>query len=400
MITAAAVLFFIGVALFVTDYLHSRNRMPGEITRNDYGKGGRSEGVKVQLEDGEKSEIQVEVSEREYASKEIQEVFRRCIRQMDQLILGENESPDRVESDLNLVTKMPGEPINISWETDRYDVVSVNGELREEALVPEGTKVMLKAVLTYEIDRKEQALYECAVMVYPPENNEAEPVRRLEQAIREAEEQTRNKKVLKLPGSLDGKPVHYYPHMEERGIVLMVMALLIGILLYALDIQNENQEDRKKKDQMLIDYPEIINKLTLFLGAGMTVKRAWKKIVQDYEAQKSVCGQRYAYEEMKKTCYEMDSGITESESYVRFGRRCNLQEYVRMGALLSQNLRRGTKGLNQILRLEALQALEERKARARQRGEEAGTKLLVPMFLMLAVVLVMVVVPAFLSFQM
>lgn len=396
----AAVVFLLGSVLLVTDYLHSRSGMSAELVRNDYGKGSRSESLKVQVEDGEKSEVQVEISEREYTSKEVQEVFRRCIRQMEQIILGDNESPDRVESDLNLVTKMPGEPIDISWETDRYDVVSVNGELKKEHLAPEGTKVMLRAVLTYEKNRREQAQYECAVMVCPPGKNKAEPVSMLENVIRETEERTRNKKVLKLPENLDGKKVHYYPRMEERGIVLMVMALLTGILLFALDIQNETKEQQKRKRQMLMDYPEIINKLTLFLGAGMTVKRAWRRIVQDYEAQESVWGKRYAYEEMKKTCYEMDSGITESESYVRFGRRCSLQEYVRMGALLSQNLRRGTKGLSQILRLEALQALEERKARARQLGEEAGTKLLVPMFLMLAVVLVMVVVPAFLSFQM
>ena len=66
-----------------------------------------------------------------------------------------------------------------------------------------------------------------------------------------------------------------------------------------------------------------------------------------------------------------------------------------IGALLSQNLRKGTKGLNDMLRLEAIQSFEERKARARRLGEEAGTKLLLPMFLMLAEVLVIVVVPAF-----
>ena len=43
---------------------------------------------------------------------------------------------------------------------------------------------------------------------------------------------------------------------------------------------------------------------------------------------------------------------------------------------------------------------EERKARARRLGEEAGTKLLLPMFLMLAEVLVIVVVPAFFTVQM
>ena len=50
-----------------------------------------------------------------------------------------------------------------------------------------------------------------------------------------------------------------------------------------------------------------------------------------------------------------------------------------------------------MLRLEAVQAFEERKATAKRLGEEAGTKLLLPMFLMLAIVLVIVIVPAFFS---
>ena len=89
----------------------------------------------------------------------------------------------------------------------------------------------------------------------------------------------------------------------------------------------------------------------------------------------------------------------ESESYERFGKRCGLQEYIRLGALLSQNLRKGTKGLSQLLRMESTQAFEERKALAKRTGEEAGTKLLMPMFLMLGEVLIIVIVPAFLSIQ-
>ena len=48
---------------------------------------------------------------------------------------------------------------------------------------------------------------------------------------------------------------------------------------------------------------------------------------------------------------------------------------------------------------EAVQALEDRKSRARQLGEEAGTRLLIPMLLMLIIVITIVVVPAFLSIQ-
>ena len=39
-----------------------------------------------------------------------------------------------------------------------------------------------------------------------------------------------------------------------------------------------------------------------------------KKTVTDYEAQREVWGERFVYEEMKQTCYEMESGIMESES--------------------------------------------------------------------------------------
>ena len=77
-----------------------------------------------------------------------------------------------------------------------------------------------------------------------------------------------------------------------------------------------------------------------------------------------------------------------------------VKAYRKLAALLTQNLRKGSKGLSELLRTEADQAFEERKAAAKKRGEEAGTKLLLPMFMMLSMVLLIVIVPAFLSIQM
>ena len=62
-------------------------------------------------------------------------------------------------------------------------------------------------------------------------------------------------------------------------------------------------------------------------------------------------------------------------------------------------MRKGTKGLTDLLKKEAREAFEDRKNEARRLGEEAGTKLLGPMFMMLAVVLLIIVVPAFLTVQ-
>ncbi len=401
MLLMLVLIFFGGTLLFAADFVNSRLALEEGLTRNSYGAGSRTERLEVTAGEGERRKIEVQVSEQAYSGEELKSMFQRCIVRMDKLILGTNRSLDHIESDMNLPAAIEGVPIEIAWELDRYDVMNVYGEIQEEGLAKEGTLVALKGVLTYSEDPSKQVLYERTAMVFPKTLNEGEQqAADIEKVILETDKKTQTEKILTLPRELDGKPLLFFAAPDSRGAVLMAMAVLIGILLLALEKQNQERELSERRAQMQLDYPEIINKLTLLLGAGMTVKRAWRKITMDYEEEKHIWGVRHAYEEMRQACNEMDSGITEAESYERFGRRCGLQTYTKLGALLSQNLRKGTKGLNQILRTEAIQSFEERKARAKRLGEEAGTKLLAPMFLMLAVVLVIVIVPAFMSVQM
>ena len=141
----------------------------------------------------------------------------------------------------------------------------------------------------------------------------------------------------------------------------------------------------------------MISKFAMLLGTGTTVKQVWEKIVQDYEKQRENGREQLAYEEMGVALREMNSGVSETEAYERFGRRCEVVEYIKFGALLSQNLRKGSKGLSDVLRMEVVRSFEECKATAKRMGEEAGTKLLLPMLGMLGVVMIMVMVPAFLT---
>ena len=67
--------------------------------------------------------------------------------------------------------------------------------------------------------------------------------------------------------------------------------------------------------------------------------------------------------------------------------------------MLSQNLRQGSRGITELLSREAEEAFEDRKNLAKKLGEEAGTKMMIPMFIMLAVVFIIVIVPAFFSIQ-
>ena len=67
--------------------------------------------------------------------------------------------------------------------------------------------------------------------------------------------------------------------------------------------------------------------------------------------------------------------------------------------MLSRDLRRGDEFLLDRLQEMNQEAWEEHKKKVRIRSEEAQTKLLLPMFLTLAAILVMVAAPAMMSMQ-
>ena len=71
---------------------------------------------------------------------------------------------------------------------------------------------------------------------------------------------------------------------------------------------------------------------------------------------------------------------------------------MKLASLLEQNRRTGIANLRTLLKAEMNAAWEERKNMARRQGEEAGTKLLGPLFLMLIIVMVVIIVPALMSF--
>ena len=149
----------------------------------------------------------------------------------------------------------------------------------------------------------------------------------------------------------------------------------------------------------MLDYPEIVNKLALYMGAGMTIRNAFLKMGEDYRKQERR-KKRYVYEEILIACYELQGGRLETEAYDHFGRRCQVQAYLKLSALLAQNLRKGSNDLLQMLRQEADSAFAQRKSLAKKLGEEAGTKLLLPMMMMLCIVMVIIIIPAYFSFMM
>ena len=366
------------------------------LSRNGHGEGEREEELEVIIGDMKESMI-ITIQEQEYTRQQFEQVIQNSGESLQALVLGENKSLDEVRRKLNLVSEIPNTGIRVSWELDNYEVMNLQGELRTENLNDNGTLVRLTAILSYREEKAEVSFYAC---VYPPLLNQSEKLlKKINEEIDRLDEETKEEKNLLLPMSVDGIPIIWKHGRNFRAAGLMLLGIILTLFIYVSDQEKKKQQKKIRSMQLALDYPQMVSKFTLYLGAGMTVRKTWYRICEDYEGQKEVKGRREVYEEMIYTMHEIQGGSSEGECYENFGERCGLPVYKKFSAMLSQNLKKGTKGLTSLLNQESNNAFEERKSFAKQLGEEAGTKMMIPMFLMLAVVLVIIVVPAFFSIQ-
>ena len=364
----------------------------GRIIRGDYRKGSVEVQLKTDCTEGETGSFQIEVAPVLLKDDEVQDLFEEFWMRLPEYILGDNEALDRISFDLVLEECYDEYPFMLEWKSDSPAVVGSTGRVYPtEKAVP----VEMQVRITYGEIVREETLYLKVVPV--PLSAGEQTYADLEKLLLQSEYDSRGEEVWSLPDEWQGKAINWQQETEDYSVALWVLAIITAVLVYAMSDQDLHRQREQRKKRMQRDYPDIVHKLVLYIGAGMTTRGAFQKIAGDYEQKKREEDLQPAYEEMLYACRELHSGVSEASVYEHFGKRTGLQEYIRLSTLLTQNLKKGNNTLLERLREEADRAGEEQLQNCKRLGEEAGTKLLVPMVLMLLVVMVMIMIPAFSS---
>ena len=387
-------------------YLIDGNR----LVRPDYGEGDQEVRLKVSMEpieepaaEGEKmnsftEEMTLRIKERSYQKEQLEKLFQDAAKYLDIAVLGENESAEAVYEDLCFCRNIPETSLLVDWKPEDLGLIGRDGSVKNEEIKGEGVRTKVTAILSYQEEVREHTM-EFSIM--PRQYAEEEKLhRKLEEAVQTASESTREEPWLKLPYAVDGYRLSWAETGWDISKALFGLGLLTAVLAWIYKDKELEKQMKHRKNQMLLDYPEIINKFNLLINAGMTVKQAWIKIAEDYKKKKEEGGieKRYAYEEMLLTVHKLRLSVPEPIAYEAFGRRTGLVPYMKFSTLIAQNLKKGSSGLCELLSREAAEAFESRKETAKRLGEEAGVKLLGPMMVMLIIVFMIILIPAFLSF--
>ena len=369
----------------------------GYLERGEYGEGATTYEFMVEGLTDEPLACQAEIPARRYTDAEAERIFGGILDALPDQILGENADLSRVERDLALPDSFEG-GITAEWYSDTPELLDSYGVIQNGECPEEGASVWLTVELS---DGTHQAERTNAVTVYPRTLTQAERLAAaVGEAIRRESDRSLTEPAVKLPETYEGRKLRYY--QESGGYeAIPLLGVLLAVLFYVRDRSREEEERKRRRQQLQLDYADVVYQLMVFIGAGLTVPRAWERIVRNYEERRreGLVPERPAYEEMADARSQMQCGVPEGQAIAQFGQRCGLQPYLKLSSLLEQNRRTGTKNLTQLLHLEMESAWEQQKTVARRLGEEAGTKLMLPLLLLLLVVMVIIMVPAMMSMQ-
>ena len=335
--------------------------------------------------------FQIRVAPRQLSTEEVIAYVDSFRREVGSMILGENADYEHVITPLNLLDSYDGYPFEVSWESEDSKVLDSGGKI--------GTLLQDREILLHYTLRYGQYEYkgEIPLILRPPDRT-LEEQRALELALylEQAEADNRKQEAYVLPEKWQGVEVAWSVEEKDYSLLLWCITPVLAVLLFFVKDQDIQKELEERTEKLQQEYPELVHMLVLYIGAGMSVRGAFSQISKEYEKrQEKASSKSFCREELLLLCRQLQAGTLEDIAIDSFGRRIGVREYIRLCTLLVQNRKRGNKELLSRLLEEANASLEEQLLTVRKSGEEAGTKLLIPMVCMLGIVMVIIMVPAF-----
>ena len=369
------------------------------LERNAYGAGSYEQEMTLEVEGYEDAfAYKVTVPEQILTTEEEQHYLAAAGEELRQVFLGENSSLNCIRERVVVCDSYQEGRVLAEWYFADGDIVDMEGNIIAEELPEEGVLTSVQVNLSCGESSAEEEFY---FRVFPLEQSEQEKL--LGQVAKAIETQgnKNGEQYLSLPEVIGEYQLAWQAKDEHKPEQILFFGIIMAAFIPLLEHSRQQEREKKRQCMLELAYPDIVSKMALLLSAGMTPQGAFKRIAYAYEKKRKgyVISEQPAYEEMLITCHEMESGTGEQRAYENFGERCGLSGYRKFGNILAQNLRKGSQGVVALLEQEVEHAFEERKSTAKRYGEEAGTKLLFPMMLMLGIVLAILIVPAMAAFS-
>lgn len=167
-------------------------------------------------------------------------------------------------------------------------------------------------------------------------------------------------------------------------VLFLLIAVIAFVLVYYVDARLDGMI-AKQREEILLDYPNVLSKLALLINSGMMLRDAWQTVANS--------GDRKFYREMQRASHNINNGYSEIAAYEEFADACKINEIKKFISIICQNIEKGSGELVQVMKELSVEAWTSKKNIAKARGASASTKLILPIGICFVGILVMIMVP-------
>ena len=372
----------------------------GYLMREDYGGASYTRELHVKTAEGE-TDVAIEVAPRRYTASEVEAILSEAAEAAREIMLG-GQKEAHVNGDLVFFDRLPDLPVSVIFQTSDPELIDWEGRLGDD-IPAEGEAVTVTADLFFdgEVDIKRETdtdvtvrTEEISLTVFPREETKAERLARLSRVNAEKGQNISSDRLL-LPGSIDGQAAEWSGRDSGDGLIFLFLGGVIAVVFLFAKQSSDREAERRRREALSRDYPLVVGKVLLLLKAGMSIRGAFEKISADYRRSLKGGGRRReGLELVNSLVTAMANGMPESAALRNLAENAPVREYRTMGLLLLGGIRKGTDEAVRLLAMSEAEAFEERRKAARILGEEAETKMIFPMLLLMGVVFALLLVPA------
>lgn len=397
LLTEAVIIILLVIVLILGTIFAPKDMV---LKRNLFGEGTKE--VTVSLKEKKKrKKITYRLREQELSSAQIDKIYTEFFRQLKKEMAGKNSGLEKVTTALSFPESLDGYPFKITYEFLEDGYIWLDGTLneKEQSKLRKGESYTTTLTVKASYWKYEQSRKYTVRIFAKPDTVQHGLFYKVEQYLKKKEAQSRYEEEVKLPASYGKVRIRADQNgFGNWGVLLLILA--VGIFIPIHNYFKLRDAGEKCQLEAERDFHIIVHLLTLYMGAGLSFFSAIRRIGRNYQKQKDRDGQKkYAFERILLMEQQMNNGVSQKEACYNWGMQFKTSSYQKLSLILIQSFTKGARDAAMLMETEEREAFSKRVDKAKKEGEEASTRLLFPMILLLGEVMLLVMYPALIRFQ-
>ncbi len=169
----------------------------------------------------------------------------------------------------------------------------------------------------------------------------------------------------------------------EQIPILLILVLLFVAAFWNLSLSRMKEKVQQRREACEAEFPNMVSKLALLINSGMVLREAWH--VTAY----GKVGTLYTL--MKQACEDMENGESDIGAIYKFGVTSDSASIKKFTSAMIQGMQKGNSELADFMVSQTSELWAHKRQMALQQGEVAAGKLIIPLGITFAGIIMIIV---------